>query len=199
MATATASIFKKQTYTVDEYFELEKYADIRHEFVYGKLIPMQGESITANRIAGNCDFRLQLALRSKGYVIIRHDVRTIIKAGKLYRYPDVQVAKLSEISETHAVTRPKILIEVTSINSAKTDNDDKVNEYTALESLDYYLIISQEEMLVKVFRRTSRRSWQFDVYEDRNEVINLPEFGFHLSLADIYENVIFAEARSDND
>ena len=138
-------------------------------------------------------------IKSKGYLIIRHDVRTIIKAGKLYRYPDVQVAKLSEISETHAVTRPKILIEVTSINSAKTDNDDKVNEYTALESLDYYLIISQEEMLVKVFRRTSRRSWQFDVYEDRNEVINLPEFGFSLSLADIYENVIFAEARSDND
>ena len=105
---------RDKTYTVEEYFELEKHSEIRHEFVNGKLIAMPGESVIANRIADNCGFNLRLHLNKKGYDTIRHDVRTMIRNGKLYRYPDVSVAKRSEITQTHAVTKPEMLIEVTT-------------------------------------------------------------------------------------
>ena len=134
---------RDKTYTVEEYFELEKHSEIRHEFVNGKLIAMPGESVIANRIADNCGFNLRLHLNKKGYDTIRHDVRTMIRNGKLYRYPDVSVAKRSEITQTHAVTKPEMLIEVTSENSSTTDHDAKVKEYTALPSLQYYLIVSR--------------------------------------------------------
>lgn len=185
-----------KTYTIEEYFELEKHSDIRHEFVNGKLIAMPGESVIANRIADNCGFNLRLHLNKKGYDTIRHDVRTMIRNGKLYRYPDVSVAKRSEITQTHAVTKPEMLIEVTSENSSTIDHDAKVKEYTALPSLQYYLIVSQEEMLVEVYSRDNY-GWRFDIYAEPTDVIALNHFGCSLSLADIYENVVWADSKSD--
>lgn len=187
---------KDKTYTVSEYFELEKHSDIRHEFVNGKLIAMPGESIKANRIADNCGFNLRLHLNKKGYDTIRHDVRTMIREGKTYRYPDVSVTKRAEITQTHAVTKPELLIEVTSENSSTTDHDAKVKEYTALPSLQYYLIVSQDEMLIEVFSR-DEYGWRFDIYAEPTDVIPLNHFGCALSLADIYENVVWADNKSD--
>jgi Uma2 family endonuclease len=187
---------RDKTYTVEEYFELEKNSDIRHEFVNGKLIAIPGESVIANRIADNCGFNLRLHLNIKGYDTIRHDVRTMIRNGKLYRYPDVSVAKRSEITQTHAVTKPEMLIEVTSENSSTTDHDAKVKEYTGLPSLQYYLIVSQEEMLVEVYSRDNY-GWRFDIYAEPTDVIPLNHFGCSLSLADIYENVIWTDNKSD--
>ena len=179
-------------YTVEEYFELEKHSDIRHEFLNGKLIPMPGESVIANRIADNCGFSLRTQLNKKGYDTIRHDVRTIIKKEKKYRYPDVSVSKRSEITETHAITNPELLIEVSSDQSAKTDNETKLNEYITLLSLQYYLIISQYETLVQLYSRDAQ-GWRFEVFSDTTNEIKLPNLNCTLSLSDIYENVNFTE------
>jgi Uma2 family endonuclease len=187
---------KEKIYTVEEYFELEKHSDIRHEFINGKLIAMPGESVTANRIADNCGFQLRVSLNKKGYDTIRHDVRTVLENRKKYRYPDVAVAKRAEITDSHAVRKPEILIEVTSENSVSTDRKEKLKEYTALPSLQYYLIVSQEEMFVEVYSR-GEKGWFYKVYEFPNEEIPLPYLACSLSLSDIYENVIFAEAKSD--
>ena len=199
--TALATAIREKKFTVEEYFELEKHSTIRHEFVNGKLYTMPGESRIANRIAGNCDFRLKLALEDKGYDIIRHDVRTIIKRGKHYRYPDLAIAKRSDDRDSHGVTEPELLIEVSSENSEnsdKTDNTDKVTEYTALPSLQYYLIVSQEEPLVRVYSRDDK-GWRFDIYKKLNKKINLPFLDCSLTLKDIYKNVVFAEAQSDTE
>ena len=196
--TAVATAIREKKYTVEEYFELERHSTLRHEFVNGKLYTMPGESRIANRIAGNCTLRLGLVLEDKGYDIIRHDVRTIIRRGKHYRYPDLAIAKRSDDFDSHGVTKPELLIEVTSENSDKTDNSDKVTEYTALLTLQYYLIISQEEPLIRVYSRDAE-GWRFDVYKDVSQTINLPYFDCKLSLKDIYKNIVFAESMSDND
>ena len=107
-ATATLEIaaVAEKKYTVEEYFELERHSTLRHEFVNGKLYKMPGESRIANRIATNCTLRLGF-LEDKGYDIIRHDVRTIVRARKNYRYPDLAVAKRSDDVDTHGVTKPE--------------------------------------------------------------------------------------------
>ena len=190
--TAVATAIREKKYTVEEYFELERHSTLRHEFVNGKLYKMLGGSRVANRIAGNCTFQFGFLL-DKGYDIIRHDVRTIIQSGQRYRYPDLAIAKRSDDRDSHGVTQPELLIEVSSENSDKTDNTDKVTEYTALNSLHYYLIISQEEPLVHVYSRDAK-GWRFDVFRKLNQKINLPHFDCSLTLKDIYKNVVFAEA-----
>ncbi|MEO6037003.1 MAG: Uma2 family endonuclease [Saprospiraceae bacterium] len=187
MTTAVGPIAEKK-YSVEEYFELEKHSDIRHEFINGQLIAMSGESIIANRIAGNCGFYLEMVLRAKGYDIIRHDVRTVVEPGKKYRYPDVQVVNRKTITDTHAVTQPVLLIEVSSLESAKTDHETKLNEYIQLPSLQYYLIISQYEPLVQLYSRDDQ-GWRFEVFSQLEDKVSLPKLGCVLKVANIYENV----------
>lgn len=188
---------KDKTFTVDAYFELEKHSNTRHEFVNGQLIPMQDESILSNRISDNCGFHLRTMLYKHGYSIIRHSVRLITDDRRKYRYPDVAVVKRDDITDSHAVRRPEMLIEVTSENSVTTDRKDKLKEYTALPSLQYYLIVSQEEVSVEVYSR-GEKGWIYEIYEDINANIPLPHLDCALALADIYENVVFAEAKSDD-
>ena len=183
-------------YTVDEYFELEKHSEIRHEFVIGKLIALPGESVIANTITDNCGFSLRVQLNKKGYDTVRSDVRTIIKKGEKYRYPDVSVTKRSEITETHAITNPELLIEVSSDQSAKTDNETKLNEYITLPSVQYYLIISQYEMLVQLYKRDDQ-GWRFEVFSELSDEIKLSNLNCSLFLSGIYENVNFTEIKKE--
>jgi len=184
----TTSATTEEIYTVEEYFELEKHSEIRHEFVNGKIIPMSGESIVANRIAGNCGFYLKLTLRSQGYDIIRHEVRTIVELNKKYRYPDVQVVKRDTITETHAIGSPVLLIEVSSYESSDRDNETKLNEYVQIASLQYYLIISQYEPLVHLYSRDDQ-GWRFEVFSHLENEVSLSKLGCTLKVTNIYENV----------
>ena len=124
----------EKLYTVDEYFELEKHSNIRHEFYYGKLIAMPGESKNANEIAGNCYVTFRQSLRKHGFRVFIQDVRTVVKGNKIYRYPDVVVADEEGDSDTHNIKKPRILVEVISETSKYRDRVTKLQEYSKLPS-----------------------------------------------------------------
>ena len=65
-------------YTVEEYFELEKNALERHEFVNGEIITMPGELKIANEIAGNCYELIRKPLKKRGFLTYSHDIRTVV-------------------------------------------------------------------------------------------------------------------------
>jgi Uma2 family endonuclease len=191
MSNAAIALARKK-YSLAEYFELEKSSDIRHEYINGILLPMPGESKIANRIARNCEFLLYPLLKDKGYQTYRHDVRAMIHQNKVYRYPDVMVAPESDDADTHAVAKPELIIEVTSEQSAKTDHEDKLKEYTGLASLKHYLIVSQTESLIVLYTRENGH-WLFDIFTTLSNKIPLKYFGISISLSDIYEGVNIRE------
>ena len=194
METMTAVLDKK--YTVAEYLESEKTADVRHEFHYGKLIEMAGESKQANIIANNILVAWRTDFRKKDYQIFTHDVKVLVKARGIYRYPDLVVAPKADDSDDFIVLQPEILVEVASENSLPTDNGLKLKEYAALPSLQYYLVISQDEMTVRVYAREGAK-WTFEILDEPAQVIDLPLFDTQITLADIYADIIFAERKSD--
>lgn len=179
----------EKKYTVEEYFELEKHSEIRHEYYYGKLLPMPGESKNANRIAGNCEFLLRLQLRKKGLDFFRHDVRLLVKEGGIYRYPDFVIAPVVDDSDTHLIKQPIMIVEVSSDNSDHTDRVTKRREYLALPTLQYYLIISQSEYLVDVYAR-DEKGWRFASYHLPDDEIDFPAIGSKISVSGIYEEVV---------
>ena len=66
-------VVEENIYSIEEYFELEKNSEIRHEFVHGTLIPMPAESKRANEIAFNCAFTLRQLLINKSQKIYNHE------------------------------------------------------------------------------------------------------------------------------
>lgn len=179
---------RDKTYTVAEYLELEKTSDIRHEFAHGKLIPISGESKNANKIAFNCAKLLDYLLSDKGLEAFMHDVRTMVKENSVYRYPDLVVAPESDDTDTHTVTQPVILIEVLSETTANEDRGAKLREYTALPSLQYYMILAQDQILAECYSRRDN-GWFLEFFDESSEEIALSACNVQLPLELIYRKV----------
>jgi Uma2 family endonuclease len=191
----TTQAVAEKIYTVEEYFELEKNSDIRHEYHYGKLIDMPGESKIANRIAQNIIAIWRTPLLKKGFEIYAHDVKAQVKRRGIYRYPDIIVTPETDDDE-YLIEQPVIMVEVASMDSMKRDSVTKLKEYTAIPSMKYYLIVSQDEMSVQFYYRKDQ-DWTYTFFETPEEIIVLPSFSLEIPLADVYDRVTFAENKSD--
>ena len=185
---AKAVALREKLYTVDEYFALEERSPIRHEYHYGKLIAMPGESKNANEIAGNCYVAFRQSLRKRGFRVFFEDVRTVVKDDKIYRYPDVVVADEKGDNHTHNIKTPRILVEVTSESSKYRDRVTKLQEYSKMPSLDYYVIIDQDVVSVEVYSRKDN-GWHYQFLENLSDVVAFPLFDMSLSVEAIYENI----------
>ena len=97
---ATTAHDMSNIYTLEEYFELEKNAEIKHEFVDGRIFPMFGEAKKANEIANNLAFLMKPILRKRGFNIYLHSVRTMV-SDTIYRYPDVVVNHITDDSDDY--------------------------------------------------------------------------------------------------
>ncbi len=188
--TTLASPVLERKYTVEEYFELEKHSEIRHEYYYGKLLPMPGDSKKANLLAGSCEFHLRLQLRKKGLDFFHKGVRLLAKENTIYRYPDFVIAPVVDDSDTHLIKQPVLILEVPSDDTDHTDRVTKRDEYLALPDLQCYLIVSQAEHLVDMYLRDGNR-WLFSSYKNLEDEIDFPFLGAKLRVADIYEDVTF--------
>ena len=178
----------EKRYSVEEYFELEATAEIRHEFVDGILIPMPGESKIANKIAKNCIIALDRALEGKHQEIYSHDVRLAVKTGSVYRYPDLVVAPETDNADTHAILEPTLVIEVLPESTRNTDHSRKLTEYTNLPSLHYYFLVSQDECLIETYSRKNHE-WVYNFHTNPTEKIPMPFFAAELLVGDVYKGV----------
>ena len=188
MSTAVA----ERLYSVKEYLELEKNSEVRHEFYYGKLITMPGESRIANQISKNILKKWDDSLETQGYYLYNHDVKAEVKSTHIFRYPDLVVTPESDDEDEYIVKKPVIMVEVASEDSWKRDTLTKRKEYTALASLQYYLVVSQEEMYVELYKRKDN-AWILDQFELPEDIVSLPLFDLKISLTEIYHRVKFGE------
>ena len=78
-----------------------------------------------------------------------------------------RVAKLGE-----AITNPTLLVEVLSESTEKYDRGEKFAHYMNIASLKEYVLVSQEERRIEVFRRPERGHWSFEVAK-AGETLNL--------------------------
>lgn len=179
-------------YTIEEYFELEKTTEIKHEFVNGQLIAMPGESKIANKIAGKCYIALSLLLDNTNYDVFCHDVRLQVKEKNIYRYPDVAVCVAGD-GDTHNILSPILLIGVVSPSSEITDRSTKVREYCSLPTLQYYIIVSQDDCVVEMYSRNNNNEWLYNFYLQLTDTLHLPLWNIELPLQTIYNGVKLGE------
>lgn len=177
----------EKLYTVEEYFAFCEKNEGRFEYVNGEIIEMSGESVAANQIAGNIHFYLRGLLEDQPFIFVQNAVKLQVKNGKAFRIPDFFIFHETGNQKKYA-TEPIFIVEVLSESSINTDRVTKLAEYTQLPTLEYYLIIEQEECLVEVFNREGKR-WYVEFYSDINERIDLPALNIQLPLSVIYKKV----------
>ena len=176
-------------YTIEEYFELERNSQVKHEFVEGQLIEMPGEKRIANRVAGSIYALLLQLLNHKVFEVYIQDVKLSTVKGKRYRYPDVMVVPVVDDEDDDMVHQAVLIAEVLSPSTEKTDRNDKLKEYSKIPSVQYYLLVSQEETVVEVYKRNVN-IFEYSFYTEKTDVIDFPFFDIKLTLDDIYKNIL---------
>ncbi len=190
--TATLEILEKR-YTVSEWLELEKRSEIRHEFYYGKLIPMAGESKQANLVSKNLLRKIELPLIEKNFETYVHDVKAEVVPNGIYRYPDVVVAPNVDDEDEYIVKHPVFMAEVASQNSRHRDRVRKRKEYFKIPSMWYYLVIFQDEMMAELHAKNEDGTWGTQWFTEPTDVIELPRFDLKIVLSDIYWRIKLKE------
>ena len=186
-------LFEKKHLTVQEYFELEEFSDIRHEFYEGEVFDMAGTTLNHNRIVKNTDRFLESVFRKRGCETFTESVKLEVIKDTYYPYPDVMVTcHALDLQSRYSIANPLLLVEVLSKSTANTDRDFKLKKYKKIHSLQYYLLISQYECSIELYSRIEQTdTWTYQVFEEMTDNIPFEKEGFFLPVADLYAGVVF--------
>lgn len=186
----------KQIWTPESYLELERASETKHEFYRGEVFDMSGASFTHTVIAVNTTRELSSQLRKKPCTVHSNDLRIQVRAAGLFTYPDVIVICgeprfLDKRNDT--VTNPTLIIEVLSKSTESYDRGKKFQHYRTLETLQEYVLISQDSANIERFTRQPGGDWLLSAASGLDATVTLASVGCTLALADVYEKVDFEE------
>ena len=187
-----------QTYlTPEEYIASERKATLKSEYLSGEIVAMSGASNAHNLITMNTATQLYNQLVEGGCRVFSSDMRVGIGTGVSYFYPDIAVTCDKPRFEDDAfdtLVNPQVIIEVLSTSTAGYDRGEKFIRYRQLESLQEYILISQDQVHVEHYLRQGKQ-WVLSEFSALENVLPLASIGAELSLNQIYR---FVEVETDD-
>ena len=172
-----------------EYLAAESASETRHEFLNGEVWAMAGGTPEHSALAAAMIGELGVALRGKPCRVYTPDVRVRVLATGLSTYPDVTVVCGAEETATEdpdALVNPVVLVEVLSDSTEGYDRGMKAAHYRRIPSVQAYVLVSQREPLVELYRRRNDR-WEL-VEARPGEWLDLPVLDVRLDVQAIYAN-----------
>jgi Uma2 family endonuclease len=172
--------------TIEEYIKSEWSAENRHEYVDGVLIEILQSDDTHNQVVGNIGLCIANKIKNAGYQLYLIDIKVATPDQLKIFYPDVMVTNEIRTQENAYIKKaPVLLAEIVSPGSHSHDYIDKYIEYTKIPSLQYYLIVEPETILITMYIRTTE-GWKIQKFTKLSDEISLPAIGANMILQDIY-------------
>ena len=178
---------KRITYA--EYVTFSATSEIKHEYIDGAIVAMAGGTVAHGRIIARMTLLVARVLEGRSCIVLPSDVRIRIRAADRATYPDLFVVcdgVEHDPDDVDAVINPTLIVEVLSSTTADSDRGDKFAAYRRLRSLREYVLVSQLERRVDVYRRDGRR-WHLDEYRP-GETLQLESIAVALAVDDIYSD-----------
>ena len=171
----------------EEYLEGERLAEVRHEYVDGRVYAMAGAKANHNRISVNITSRLHTALSGKPCEPFTTDMKTRIRwlEKTIFYYPDVLVCCDPTDDAEEFRDRPQIIFEVLSDSTARLDRWEKRLAYQSIPTLVMYVLVEQKMRRLTVYRRET--NWTLETVEPPAEALEIASLGITLTLESIYE------------
>ena len=194
----TSALRIEQPMSVEEYLAFERAAEIKHEYDDGEIIAFAGASRKHNLVGGNTFRHLGNQLEGKPCEIYVTEMRVRVAPTK-YVYPDVVVVcgepEFAD-EEFDILLNPTVVVEVLSPSTESRDRGDKLQYYSALESVKDYLLIAQDRIRVDHYIKQSPSEWNLHVYTEAEDKIEIASIGCNLSVAAVYARVNFPPSPS---
>lgn len=173
----------------DEYLAAEATSPVKHEYRDGEVYAMAGASDEHVTIAANLTALLLPVARQRGCRLYGADMKVRIDPPNCFYYPDLLVSCDPRDRETRYYKKhPKLIVEILSDGTEAFDRGDKFRHYRQLDSLEEYLLVSQNCRAIDAFRRTGDRAWAFESYPP-GEALRLVSLDCAIAIAEIYADL----------
>jgi Uma2 family endonuclease len=149
-----------------------------------------GGSPRHNLIVANIIITLGLQLRGRPCRVYPSDLKVSVPTFKRFFYPDVSVVcGDDEVAddEQDVLLNPTLIVEVSSESTAASDRGKKFLSYQQIDSLQEYLLVSQDELLVEGYARQGNDRWLYTKVTGLEGSLTLPSVNCELALKDIYD------------
>ena len=176
--------------TVEEYLELERHSDVKHEYIDGYVYAMAGGTSAQSVISANIIALLRPHLRGGPCRVRASDMRVRLSATR-YVYPDVSVScdeRDRVNSEQDEIHYPRLVVEVLSRTTQDYDRTDKFDLYRGCAALQDYVLVSTRRQSVHVYSRGADGVWLLRPFGPGDDVL-LPGIDFRTPIAALYEDV----------
>lgn len=188
----------KQTYTLEEYLELDARSEERLEYWDGEIFSMSGVSEQHDLIETNLVYRLKGHLEGRSYRIFAANMRIKVPSMPPYRYGDFSALcgkpQFEKTGGVDVLTNPSLIIEVLSDSTERYDHGDKFSNYKSIPALAEYLLIAQHRPHVSQFIKQSDDSWRNLEFNALDDVLKVVTLESELTLSEIYQDVSFLPA-----
>ncbi len=166
-----------------------EHQERKYELVDGRVVLQQNVTRGHNRICINVVAALRILLDPTRYDVAQGDF-AVETGDRNIRYADVMVEPFSDALGERTTTKAILLVEVLSPSSLHIDFHEKLDEYSALDALQTYLICAQDEPRVWVWTRLDGE-WPKtpQILDEREAIIEVPALGIVLPLSEIYRNI----------
>ena len=181
-------------FTPEEYLDLERQSEIRHEFLDGTVYAMSGESPAHSTICFNLAGILHLQLRSTNCRGFSPNMKVRAGEAGLYAYPDLAVVcgePTFHDKHKDVLLNPTVIFEVLSRSTQAYDRGEKFERYKSIETLRDYVLVSQDRPRLEHFSLQSDGSWAHAELEGVDAALTLDSINCHVALADIYDRIDF--------
>jgi Uma2 family endonuclease len=137
-----------RVYTIEEYVQLEKFSNVKHEFYAGQIWAMSGGTPDHSAYAANIIQALANQLSGKPERVFTADARVRVQATGLDTYPDV--------------SNPIVIVEVLSPGTATYDRGEKLAHYKQISSLREIVFVAPSRRPQNAGRIVERNDRRFD-------------------------------------
>lgn len=169
-----------------EFLQIEFGPDMKAELDEGMIRMMAGGSREHARVQMNLYGWLRANLRGSGCRPFGSDM-AIETAERSVRYPDLTIdcGTPSDAPEDRILREPRVIIEVLSPSTRRSDEGAKLAEYRSLPSVDTIALIDPETERCRVLQRTGPSAWS-DVTYTGPAAIELPSLNVTIPHTEIF-------------
>ncbi len=180
-----------ESISVEDYLSGERVAQVRHEYVDGRVFAMAGASARHGLVSGNLFAALHGHLRGNPCQIFASDMKVHLKndLSERFYYPDLLVSCQQDEPDDYYRDHPQVIVEVLSDSTWRYDFNEKLPAYQEFESIKEIVFISAKSAQVYLFQREN--DWRCESFALFEEILSIPSLDFEIDLHQIYEGVEF--------
>lgn len=161
------------------------------------LFDMPKSSLNHKKIMSQMSILVIQQINLSEYAAYFENMEVSVKSLGSFRIPDITFSLLETetFNEAQTLENPVSIIEILSPSTEAKDKNQKKEEYQNIESLQEYVLISQDMYKIEQFLREGKTNWITKIYDSEDDTCLLT-VGVKIILKELYKNTDWSKSHS---